>query len=167
MGGFIKSVATIILILSIIGSFVLGNTYATVVESSYSYRSTRTYNWALAITSAILSVIPFCLLYAVGCVLDLLTEIRDGIKEGNTAPAWASSIVEQLKTAPQVEATIPEPEPEPPAPQEPVAVENDRPVYEIDRSTEVITCPSCGLCQKSNRDFCFRCEAIFLSEGYQ
>lgn len=79
VGKLMKTVANLVIVLGIIGSFILGKVMP-VVDYSYSgfggFEADTSYNWALAITGIIVSVITYVLFLGFSEVIDLLERIQ-------------------------------------------------------------------------------------------
>ena len=71
MPRFMKSLAVIILLVMLIGSFILGNVFAI----------DRQYNTILALSGVLTSVLTFALLYSIGYAIECLNDIRNSIAD--------------------------------------------------------------------------------------
>ena len=177
MPKFMKALAVVLLILMLIGSFILGDTYKVPNQRSLYGTVEYQYNAAIALYGVILSFIVFGLLYSIGYALERLDGIwaetsktNQILAENAAHHSHDDSAPEQnvkRAFAPTSQATAPRSSldeshtPTTVSVQEPEA--RDEKEYIVNRSQSEIVCPNCQTKQKSNRLVCFYCGAHFKS----
>lgn len=138
----IKTLSIVILIINIILSFVAGSMFqvANIRESyyyggEYNYITEYSYNWKLAITLAILSVIAFIIFYVLA--VNVVEAIEDVTAAINRIPDKISNVKSDAK------------EPKSNTHENPKSIFNSQ-----ENNLANWTCPSCGRLNKGDKLIC-------------
>lgn len=156
MPKFIKGLSIIILLVLVVLSLVLADVFKIAVEVGYySKRIEMQYNTWLAVGGCILAIIIATPMYILGYVLSLLGAIQVSAAETAKSSTACAALLAEIKALEK---------PLLPRTEERLSGKENAATYKIDRSAYAISCPACGFAQKSDRNVCFECGAVFVHD---